>query len=433
MCGTQNSFFPSKQNMIHLELAKLLKSCKGLTQSQLAQDADVNRGQFNAWLKTGNNLADHNAVAVIDALLVWLDKEGEECKTRHLGLINSIKAFPPFQAVQSASFPMLPVPAGHSTYIERATENQLARLFEFQPADVAIVGGPKMGKTSLMNWLQHHLRHKHYVLRCDFRNQSADILRAIEQSAKAVGLEGTRLRTWTDFPEWARRTLLAGTKACTLMLDHVQNMDEKSLRDMQAGLHYFVNQRRQEPVLDRMNLVLVYDEAAPLMLQTRNHDSGMVRELKSLVLAGFDEGRVEALLRPILNITNNTELETFVQTACESFCGHPFLTHLWADSLADQKGSYDAELALQNIAFKADEHLFRPFLGNLDLSTRTMLQSVITDTEAAIDAQSLTAFARLCLRDSGLFAINGLGAQTRIEFASPWIRTGLAGALATKD
>jgi hypothetical protein len=297
------------------------------------------------------------------------------------------------------------VPAGRPTYIERATESQLARLFELQPMDMVVVGGPKMGKTSLVNWLQHHLRHRHNVLRCDFRNSPTDILRAIEQAAKAAGLEGARLRDWTDFPDWTRRTLLVGAKPCTLILDHVQEMEADFLRDMQSGLHYFVNQRRQEPVLDRMNLILVYDEAAPTMLQTRGHDSGMVRELRSLVLAGFDDGQVEALLRPILKINDDAKMEALTQMAWESFRGHPFLTHLWADSLAEQAGRYEAESALQNIAAKTEESLFRLFLGNLDDKTRAALQSVTTGNAATIDALSLSAFARLCLRDSGLFNV----------------------------
>jgi len=195
------------------------------------------------------------------------------------------------------------------------------------------VGGVKTGKTSLINWLQHHLRHKHNVLRCDFRNQPADTLRAIEQAARDAGLEGARLRDWTGFPDWARHTLLAGAKPCTLILDHVQEMDENHLRNMQDGLHYFINQRRREPALDRINLVLVYDEAAPAMRQTRDHASSLMRELKSLVLACFDEGQIEALLRPILKINDAIELETLARTAWETFGGHPFLTHLWADAL----------------------------------------------------------------------------------------------------
>lgn len=168
------------------------------------------------------------------------------------------------------------------------------------------------------------------------------------------------------------------------------------------------------------------------MLQTRDHASGLMRGLRSVVLANFDEGQIEALLRPILKIDNDTELETLALTAWKNFRSPPFLTHLWADVLSGQKGRYDAMLALQNIVTKAEDHLFHPFLDNLDNVTRAALRSATMGTAATIDALPLSAFARLCLRDSGLFDINGLGAQASIDFASPWIRSRLAIALATR-
>ncbi|MFA7239431.1 MAG: hypothetical protein WC091_04905 [Sulfuricellaceae bacterium] len=101
-------------------------------------------------------------------------------------------------------------------------------------------------------------------------------------------------------------------------------------------------------------------------------------------------------------------------------------------TLSGQKDRYDPDSARQDIATKTDELLFQPFLDNLDNVTRAALQSTTMSTTATIDAPSLSTFARLCLRDSGLFNINGLGAQARIDFASPWIRSRLAIALETR-
>ncbi len=72
--------------MVNQEIRQLLEACPLISQARLASAAGVNRGQFNAWLKSGNNLADDKVVALIDALLEWMEGDGAKCKTRHADL-----------------------------------------------------------------------------------------------------------------------------------------------------------------------------------------------------------------------------------------------------------------------------------------------------------------------------------------------------------
>lgn len=413
--------------MVNQEIKQLLDACPSTSQARLASAAEVNRGQFNAWLKSGNNLADDKVVALIDALLEWMEGDGAECKTRHADLLKKIVAFPAYQATQANAFPDQPVPAGHPTYIERNTEGQLARMFELPPVDIAVVGGPKTGKTSILNWLQQHLRHRHTVVRCDFRAARLEPLRAIEQATKGFAPKNApRLRDWSAFPEWARRYLLGG-KPCTLMLDHIQELPAEQLRSLQDGLHHAVNARREEPLLDKLNLVAAFDEGAPSLRQTRDHASGMTRDFRSLVLPRFTESQVAALLKAITQISDEDELDALAQRAWEAFQGHPFLTHCWAETLAGQtKSAPDA--ALVTIEKTTHHDLFRPYFTSMDEAIQKVVKEAVYGA-GPFPSQLISPPVRLWLQDSGLFTLSGLGGQATIAFASNWIRDQFAAAI----
>lgn len=405
--------------MVNQDFAQLLKACS-FSQASLANDAGVNRGQASVWLKSGINLADDKVVALIAALLSRLDQEGADFKVRHADLIEKITAYPPYQTAQANAFPNQPVPAGHPTYIERNTEGQLARMFELPPVDIAVVGGPKTGKTSALNWLQQHLRHRHNVVRCDFRATQLEPLRAIEQVAKGFAPPNApRLRDWSAFPEWARRYLL-GDKPCTLMLDHIQELPAEQLQGLQDGLHYTVNARREEPLLDKLNLVAAFDEGAPSLRHTRDHASGMTRDFRSLVLSRFTESQVAALLKAITQISDEDELDALTQKAWEVFQGHPFLTHCWAETLAVQTKS-DPDAALATIAESTRQELFQSYFASMDEAIQKVVKEAVSGA-GSLPSQLISPPARLWLQDSGLFTLNGLGGQATIAFATNWIR-----------
>jgi len=415
---------------VHVAVSKLFKNCEPFSQVRLAKEAGVNKGQLSNWLKRGTNLADEKIVAIIDVLMAWLETDqAGGCKYRQEDLINQIKLFEPYISSQATAFPLQPVPATHPTYIQRNEEKRLFELIEHHPADIAVVGGGKMGKSSLLNWLKWSLRYKHNVIRVDFRTQSGDPIAIIPQAAKTAGMRDIRLKNWDDFSIWALSTLLVDEKPCTIILDDVHCLHVNYLKELADGLHAFVDQRRNQPILDRLNMVLAYDDAASSIHDAGFHSSGIARGLKGLSLVRFNESQVDALLEQILLIHDPIKLLPFANAAWELFRGHPFLTHLWAASLSEHDNKYcDLINVLTNISAEADKSLFRPFADSLDKVTRNAIVQVAIGNVEIISSQELPENSSLWLKDSGLFEVDGPHRNSRISFASDWIRARLTDA-----
>ena len=414
--------------MIHTQIKTILDGCKGITQAAIADKTEINRGQLNAWLKTGKNIGNQKVALIITTLLEFA--KSDSSATDYQTELDQLREYPAYAREQHNSFAHMPVVGGHPAYIPRTIEPKLAQYFKFQPFDIAILGGLKMGKSSALNWLAHRLAKQHHILRLDC-NAISDPLAAIVATAQQLSstqTRRTRLNHWSDFPDWARRHLITHKKPTTLIFDHLDALPVDTLQALQDGLHHFINQRRDEPMLDQLNLVLAYDESSPTMRNTQDHASGLMRDLAPQVLSAFTEDEVAQLLQAILGLNEGTELEQAITFAWTHFAGHPFLTHFWAHLVSEQTGSMEFDQALDTMRDQVQDQLFQPFQHNLDDRIKTALQAavliqspnnpLIQFTNTDLSRQHL-----LWLLDSGLFVAGDGPPNTSVQFASTWVQT----------
>ncbi|MEM6405184.1 MAG: hypothetical protein AAF669_01105 [Pseudomonadota bacterium] len=293
-----------------------------------------------------------------------------------------------------------------------------------------------MGKTSLLNWLEYRFDKKHCILRLDFRQTPLpDPLAAITQlsSKQSAPGQSANLPDWTAFPDWAIHHMLVKNKPTTVLLDHLESLPDAALQTLQDGLHHFINQRRDEPILDQINLVLAYDEAHPRMQASRDHASGLMRDLRTIALSPFDADQVAQLLQAILGLHSGPELDEAIQDALVHFAGHPLLTHHWAHQVSEQTGNMNFVQARADMAAAMQDKLFRPYLDHLDDKVKAALHaasdSPLPDDLPAILKITLSREQILWLSDSGLFVANGSLSPSSVRFATRWIQDQLLTAL----
>ncbi len=422
--------------MVYKTVYQALLSSRSLTQSAVAEKTSINRGQFNAWLKSGRNISDEK-VALIIATVLELAKAAPDSESTQNAL-DVLRQDPIYQRFYVNNFPASPVVGGHRCYVMRQAETNLEHALQQQPLDVAILGGPQMGKTSLLNWLVHHPGRRHQVLRLDFRQTPPpDPLAALAQLASKRSAPGqsASLQDWAAFPDWARRHLLVTKKPTTLLLDHLESLPDAALQALQDGLHHFINQRRDEPILDQINLILAYDEAHPTMQASRNHASGLMRDLSTVALLPFNADQVAQLLQAILGLHPGPELDEAIQDALVHFAGHPLLTHHWAHLVSEQTGNMDFAQARADMAAAMQDRLFLPYLAHLDDKVKAALHAA-PDNPPPDDLPAtlnLTLYREqiLWLSDSGLFVANDSLSPSSVQFATRWIQDQLLTALRT--
>ena len=413
--------------MIHTQIKTILDGCKNITQAAIADNTEINRGQLNAWLKTGKNISEEKVALIIHVLL---ERASPDPKAADYQIeLDQLRQYPAYQREHNNSFPDQPVVASHPAYVPRAVESKITQHLAFQPFDIAILGGLKMGKSSCLNWLAHSLAKSHHVLRLDCHT-NPEPLTAITEAAKQPSDTPTRharLTRWDSFPDWARRHLITGKKPTTLIFDHLDALPMTTLQDLQDGLHHFINQRRHEPVLDQINLVLAYDESSPSMRHTRDHASGLIRDLSPHALTAFTEDEVAQLLQATLGLSEGLALEQTLEFAWTHFAGHPFLTHYWSHIVSEQTGFMDFDHALDTMRDQVQQELFQPFQHHLDDRITTALQAALllqpsTDPLIQFTASDLSRQHLLWLIDSGLFVAGDGPPNAIVRCASSWVQ-----------
>ena len=418
----------TREQMIHTTISKIIKGCQGITQAAIANVTSINRGQLNTWLKNGKHMSDGNIALIIYAVLDLTAEHPD--KAQYQAGLAQLRQDPNYQRDYSSSSPNTSLIGGHSAYIPRVIEPKIEQRLRFQPFDIAILGGLKMGKTSCLNWLTHRLAKKHHVLRLDCKTCADDPLAAIAEAAKQLPGANTqrdRLTSWGHFPDWARRHLITGKKPTTLLFDHLGALSIETLQGLQDGLHHLINQRRVEPVLDQLNLVLAYDESSPAMRDTRDYASGLMRDLTPQALSAFTQYEVAQLLQAILGLGEGIEFEHALEFAWTHFAGHPFLTHYWAHIVSEKIGSMNLEPALNTMRNQVQDQLFQPLQHNLDDRIKTALQDALliqspNDPLIQFTDTDLSRQHLLWLLDSGLFVAGDGPPNTSVQFSSSWVQ-----------
>ncbi|GAB6042521.1 ATP-binding protein [Endothiovibrio diazotrophicus] len=389
-----------------------VRLCKNITQKWVADEAGINAGQLSAWLNRGGPLAEEKVLTMVEAVIERIEKVSDRNAPMDTDLSEALavlKAFDPYQAKHLPSNPFEPIPPLNAAYVKRELENRIEREIERLPFDLTFIGGHRMGKSSLLLFAQEVLRKKHRIARIDGKayDPNVPLLPWLEETITRQLDSPARANPngWATFPEWLRKTLRVDERPATLLLDHLDHLPPEPFAQLATAFHNLINQRRDDPSLDRINLICAWDESSRTFLAKPNHASEFGRALRNLPLAGFSRENVHYLLTHVLGG------DDLAATAWELFGGHPFLTHWWAALQRSPSGRTPSQ-ALLELERDFAAQLVTPLREKAFADLLPLIRRALngTETEGLIEFEVPFASQQthLWLRDTGLFVpING--------------------------
>jgi hypothetical protein len=334
-------------------IRSLLVEVSALRQAHIAERSGVNQGQLSNWLHKEGYLSDEKEGRVVKAVLDQLGdlsaKHRENYFAQYPEAVATLRQFEPYRQIEQTSAPSRPgqpLPPGDIAYIQRQADIALQGQLKARPFWISIVGGAKMGKSSLLLRVQQDLRSEFVTLRVDFQDyarldptQRPELLtwfsRQIERQME--GLVQTRLTKQAEFPRWVESEVLpnAGTRDCVFLIDHLESLFDhtnppgKGLLEMVTSVHHFLNSRRSRRNLDRCSFIFATDDTHHLWGQAGSFVSSIIARRTNFVEVGrLPETGVTHLFER-LGIEPR-DLDKAVRNAWDSFQGHPFLTHAFA-------------------------------------------------------------------------------------------------------
>lgn len=424
---------------------EILKRTHSLTQKRLAEVAGVNRGQLSAWLAADGPLSEERQGMVIRALLGLLveasQEDGRDYRRELADYVAFLESSETGRSLEPIDTQVVdrPVSPREPSYIERDEDRRLLSMLDAEPLRMAIVGGPKLGKSSLQlraeAELKRKVRHRPPILvvRVDFTRylrEPADTREPLipwfaHRCEEQIGVtSGSRLLAPEDFPEWLKRNVLAASRSgwAAVLLDGIDRLFDDMMKHIHASksgkqlraeskprnhpvdllltmLSYHWDETAEDREYERCKFILAFDRHHNALNYVPEYQSSSLRALtQSVVTGGLPENLVERLCER-LGLRGDL-LQATANDAWRDFRGHPLLTRALVRDRIDGSGTQAVDRAWQalwqSIKLHWPEDTLKFVNEILFPDTRKQKQE---------HEQSGTSRDRSILEESGLFTI----------------------------
>lgn len=388
------------------KIKALISPETGLTITNLSELTGINKGQLSTFVNKNGPLAQDKQVQLVKFLIEQGEAIAARCndakgKAALAAKFAELAEFEPYQIRHGEPNPLnCAVLYGQECYIEREADKQLATRLA-RPFVLAIIGGPKTGKTSFTHHIKVLAEQQGRVVRLDGRQfKHASVVEWLFQVTAEAFDEHFDIhpRDWDEVVDWLVRHVLIGKQPCTFIFDHIEVLGDKC-GSLSAGWHHVLNQVRDEPILKTLGLVLVSDQAAQVMHDAVFFGSNLLQRATWICPGNFTKGQVDALLRRVL-ATNTRPFEfkdgLSVEEVWRKFEGHPFLTHVYVHTFANSAPTQAA-----NLAEKACQRVFADVLWP-QLRENVYADQLAAHFRTTADVNLTTSRHQLKLQESGL-------------------------------
>lgn len=352
-------------------LNHVLTQIPTLTQKRLADEASlaglkVNRGQLSAWLRREGPLSEEREGNIVRALLKLVsdasEEEGRDYRTELADVVRVLESHLS-QRKPPRNLHGEPISARDPAYIERVEDKRLLSWLGVDPLWASILGGPKMGKSSLLLRALQELKRRSsnrspiLLVQVDFAEYRAEKTRGssiavLPWFARQCELQvGTPFRDLLSLPEnfhgWLERNIIAASEGgrCAFLLDHLEELwDPEAAKDWRSqddptqrphgdletlftALHDYLNETYDDSRFDRCKFLFAFDNAHEAFDEVGRGLSSMRFEMNVIRMTNFSGGSVARLLEQ--RGLSTTEANAKASVAIEQCGGHPFLTQAW--------------------------------------------------------------------------------------------------------
>lgn len=369
-------------------IIQIMTDIKGMTQADIARRANVQRPQLNIYIKKKSSLPEDSQKRIATAIL---DKMAELGKTRNreffydyseasriltqfTGYNSQFDEKRKINPYQSAD-PSSPI------FITRRAEKQLLSIIHAEPLWLSIVGGVKMGKSSMLRLVEKNLSDdENIIIKIDFsefqslrsNDDEAELFQwiAIRCEEQIEGRFPIRLKHGRDFPGWVSKCVVGNAmgKRCYFLFDNLHDLWRRpqnkegfgknvqyELADYKAflqSLMAFRDETFDNPGLDRCGIICTIDFSHRVTSypESKGVSSFWAKNSTNITLRGFSENDV-------FHIFDNLEIKSPNRVSNEAwrkYYGHPFLTLVYGLSNIDGK-LYTEQKAWQYLCDKLRE------------------------------------------------------------------------------
>ena len=394
----------------------------GVTQSELAAECSVNKGQLNAYLNNGASLAEEKQIELTHNLLERLDASR---KSRSLPsdietAIKKLQSYIPYQARYGKALPGTIVLPSHAKYLELGID--LLNETNARPFVLGISGGPKTGKTNLGRGVEYQLRKERVVfvdcLEYQQSQEYATNLGFVPWFVSTVENQWGKMFNeppvaWdSSMLNWLNDEIL-DEAPCTFIFDHLEALQE-SYQPFSSGWHNILNQARRKKALEKIGLVLIFDEAAPDIYAAKTKGSRVEQRMRTITTQPFPKGAVKKLwledAHPV-----GIELPVLVDETWHLFQGHPYLTHCYINAYANSPSGKAKENALRAAQEGFQKGIAPKLLSNIYAGVIKSHFSTCADAPLEVPEQDFAMF----LQDTLLFIETDHG---MLHCTTPWIQ-----------
>lgn len=346
-------------------IARLIKASGRLTNRELAEEADINRGQLSNWLNGKGGLGDGRARVFVQVLLKHLRNPGPVPAAVLATYAEDLDALDRFLAGESVggrdtSGPV-PVdaylPAGHRAFCKRQCEEDLEQQLAIRPFTLGIRGGRNTGKSTAARWLAARLKSEGPPLLYfdfsppadpdSFKNLTPkDLFAWLDQQARnqlPADASPSPLRDWRRFVPWVGENLLhyrqADNRCASLFFDGIENLSRESQDALIYALQSLRNAKGHDSNYRYINLLCAFDPGRAQNLSgVLLGGSGSILVNTAVPRAGnIPWGALVPLVEWRLGLAGR-ERNQVVDRLWSCCAGHPWLTQVWLNTY-DEPGA----------------------------------------------------------------------------------------------
>ncbi len=348
-CGISQEFLARALNVKQSTVSNLLrgKSNNPELQGKLLQ---LLLAEYNDALRK-DSLEGKDRVAIAEA-----DKAAMEELAEFLGRHESIRKD---RYAGHLGNPNAPLSGYNANYIKRSSDGNILRGLGNRPADIALTGGPKTGKTSLLNMAAETMASELRILFIRFKDPqylpfslagkkratpdlaafyaalSSDILQAIHEDKPVDGLEKARPDT---FLPWLVEHVLAVLPGdIGLFFDDLHLLREDILDNLLNDLRSIMNRRSTRPAFTRMSFIVTVASLCQDLMTVNPYLSDYLTVCARVTLDPLDATQMTALAK-----SHGVEDATAVDKALNYTGGHPFLANEYLASLSESEKAAEA-------------------------------------------------------------------------------------------
>lgn len=399
-------------NEVPKVISELLQLVPEISQADLVKDSGINKAQVSQFLNKGVSLGVGKQPLLIESLLKRVDElrsQGAVLAARTDDLVKALQADPLYQAAYGEAIPGLVVFPGNKSHIE--SPDNLLQPTNSRPFVLGIAGGPKTGKSVIGRGLEFQLRKEPVIFfNCmDYSHpakpDSSQFVRWLVKTAEKQWPRyfSEKPSDWRGVVQWMKKDILSAKKPCTLIFDHIEALGT-AYQDFSSGWHFVLNQSRRESSLDKIGLVLVFDEANPFIYAGRIAASRVEQRMQTIVPKPFAKGALAMLAKAEIAPTSENEEYELSDQIWKLFHGHPYLTHCYIHAYGNAKPSeamQTATLAAQtafarDIAPRLLGNVYQPTLRrHFDVWQENMIEFPVVEADHAMLLQDTLLFTEL--------------------------------------